>query len=151
MEQENSILDQELTVDLAAAQQLKTAAIWAKFIAIIGYVVSGLFLLVTLGSVYTLFRIGFQYSFASSRVGVSIRFGIGYLIGACVLFYLSKQLFQFSRNSKIALQEKDPIALQKAFQKLKIYFIMSSVLAIMCIVLSILVSMIFLFITNYSR
>jgi len=113
----------ELRVSNDAKGFLKEAARWAQFLSIIGFVMIGLVLIVTLIS----FAIGAES--ASSLDGafsISVGGGLGGVLGLIILliiyFFPILYMYNFSVNIKKALQIDDEDALTKGFEYLKSHY-----------------------------
>jgi uncharacterized membrane protein YjgN (DUF898 family) len=117
----------EFGIDTASRAHLSEAAKWARFLAIVGFVVCGL--IVVLGI--------FAGSFLSMMSGVSsddyrgstvLTSGLGafmavFYIGMAILFFFPYLfLFRFANHMRSALNTNDQLTLNSSFQNLKIMF-----------------------------
>ena len=110
----------ELQVDHEATVYLKEAARWAKFLAIIGFIFCGLFVLVALfagsfiaGS-YTSMGLGGRTG-AMGGAFVSIL----YIAIALLYFFPCLYTFNFARKMQVALRSNDQSQLNQSFRNLK--------------------------------
>ena len=111
----------ELQVDHESTIYLKEAARWAKFLAIIGFICIGLFVLMALfaGSIFT--------SMYSSSMGVGATGGafggaaisIVYILVALLYFFPCLYTFNFAKKMQVALASNDQAQLNQSFRNLK--------------------------------
>ena len=135
-----------LTIDPAAKSYLHDAARWAKFLAIVGFVMCALILVFGFfagsfyNEVYTSNRYeGFNPDVKVDRKAVAIGAGIWYSIIALVSFFPCLFLFQFASKMKAALLSDDQPALTSSFQNLKKTFRYVTILTIIGLVFVLLV------------
>ena len=113
----------ELSVDGASSGFLKETSRWAKFLSIVGFVMVGLMILISLsiiglGSSNALLEASLQNAGYSSPMMV----GVIYLVMAVVSIFPYLYLFQFGSRMKAALDASDQDALNSAFSNLKSCF-----------------------------
>ena len=112
-------------IDDASRSHLAEAAKWAKFLAIVGFVMCGFIVIISFfaGSVLSSFS-----RFNDYNDGRSVGSGFGILI---TLFYLGFGvlyffpclfLFRFANHMRNALNTNDQLTLNKSFQNLKVMF-----------------------------
>ena len=114
-------------IDTASRAHLSEAAKWARFLAIVGFVVCGLIVIAGI----------FAGSFLSMMSGVSddeyrgsaaLTSGLGafmavfYIAMAILFFFPYLFLFRFANQMKSALSTNDQLTLNNSFQNLKIMF-----------------------------
>jgi hypothetical protein len=114
-------------IDQSSRSHLSEAAKWAKFLAIVGFVMCGLIVVIAIfaGSFLALMSNSFNDGYGSST-----RFsgGMGafitiFYIGIAILFFLPYLfLFRFATRMKAALNTNDQLTLNTSFQNLKIMF-----------------------------
>ena len=119
MEQNTTSSLFELHVDQIAGSYLKETARWAKFLAILGFILSGLMLLAGLFA-GTLISAAFS-TFGPSRAGMM---GGGFVtilyIGiALINFFPCLYLFNFASKMQVALRSNDQELLNVSFKNLK--------------------------------
>jgi Family of unknown function (DUF5362) len=123
-------------IDQSAKAHLAEAAKWAKFLAIVGFVMCGLLVILSffIGTVFS--SMGSYSDYESSGLGVFVTvlyLGIGVLYFFPCLF-----LFRFAINMTAALNANDQLTLNRAFQNLKIMFRFVGILTIIVLSLYIL-------------
>lgn len=124
----------ELQITPAAQDFLKTAAGWAMFLSIVGFVFLAFGLLGSLailaaGSVMDTMPNG-PASMGFSGAG----FGLAMLIFMVVMFFPIFYLFKFSNTTRKAVNESNIEGITKSFSSLKNYFLWSGILTILYIV-----------------
>ena len=110
-------------IDQSSRAHLAEAAKWAKFLAIVGFVMCGLIIVLS-------FFICALFSTSMSRYGDSATFGSGfgiimtivYLSFGVLYFFPCLFLFRFANNMIVALNSNEQITLNRSFQNLKIMF-----------------------------
>lgn len=109
----------ELQIDTLTTSHLSSTAKWAKFISIVGFIVSALL------AIGAFFAGSFISAFSqSSGVGYinGGAFTIVYLIMALLFFLPNLFLFNYSGKMQQALNGNDQNALNNSFGQLKSYF-----------------------------
>src|SRR4030095_5238472 len=114
-------------IDQSSRAHLSEAAKWAKFLAIVGFVMCGLIgvLAIFAGSFLALMSNSFNDGYSSST---RLSGGMGafvaiFYIGIAILFFLPYLfLFRFATRMKTALNTNDQLTLNTSFQNLKIMF-----------------------------
>jgi hypothetical protein len=128
-----------LGIDATAKTHLSEAARWAKFLAIVGFVLIGIMILAGLfmGSIIgTMMRGvgGNEYGGAAGGIMGSFLF-IFYILIALVYFFPCLFLFHFANKMKLALASSDQDTLNSSFQNLKKMFRFLGILMIICLAL----------------
>ena len=126
-------------IDQSSRAHLAEAAKWAKFLAIVGFVMCGLIIVLS-------FFIGALFSTSMSRYGDSAAFGKGfgiimtivYLSFGVLYFFPCLFLFRFANNMIVALNSNEQITLNRSFQNLKIMFRYVGILTIIVLALYII-------------
>ena len=126
-------------IDQSSRAHLAEAAKWAKFLAIVGFVMCGLIIVLS-------FFIGTLFSTSMSRYGDSAAFGSGfgiimtivYLSFGVLYFFPCLFLFRFANNMIVALNSNEQITLNRSFQNLKIMFRYVGILTIIVLALYII-------------
>ncbi len=139
---QNSLLpDMDLKVDDPAKRDLSDAAKWSKIISIIMFVFAGIILLMGIagssqlsGSVFR--SLGKEYG-DIFRYGGTWLFVIVFIVVVviAVLYYF---LFSFSAKMKTALLTEDRAQFNGALKMLKVFFIATTVLAILSLLMNIM-------------
>jgi len=115
---------------------LNTTRKWSMFLAVIGFIALGLFIIIGLGTGT------FLTIFNSEEIGPGLP---GALIIALILllgliyFFPVYFLFQFSKHLTNAVHSLDKKEIKKAFKNLKFYFVYIGVLLIIILVLYVIV------------
>ncbi len=128
-----------LEVDADAGRHITNAGKWTKFIAIFMFIALGLGMMLLLAGSTMLERVlgsalpGFgRYS----SMGTGIFVAIIVIVGA-VFFYLFYLLYSFSQNAPAGVASEDKQLLNKGFQSLKLYFIISTSISILALLFTI--------------
>jgi hypothetical protein len=122
-----------LEVDGDAGNHITNAGKWAKFIAIVMFVACGLGLMLLLAGSAAIDKLLDATYPTIGRYGL---LGTGMLVVAgliavTIFVYLFYLLFSFSQKAPAAVASEDKELLLKGFQSLKLYFIISTSLAIL--------------------
>ena len=101
---ENNLLENELLIDSVSQFHLKETAMWAKFLAIAGFIIS---ILIAIGAVFaeTMFTKLTAGMPGGSKGGMMTGgvIMVMYLLIAAVAFFMSLFLFRFGVKMKVAL------------------------------------------------
>jgi hypothetical protein len=120
----------ELQVDHESSDFLKETARWGKFLAIVGFVGSGLCVLTAIfaGS----FIASFYGSIGAAGVGsgVGAVFSVMLIIVALLWFFPCLYLYNFSSKMQAALRSNDQVQLNQSFRNLKAYYRFVGILTI---------------------
>jgi len=120
----------ELQVDHEATIYLKEAARWAKFLAIIGFIFCGLFVLCGLfagsfiASMYS--RIG---AAQGAAIGGAI-YSVYFIVMALLYFFPCLYTFNFAQKMQLALRSNDQSQLNQSFRNLKACYRFMGILTI---------------------
>ncbi|MBC7867400.1 MAG: hypothetical protein H7X88_07690 [Gloeobacteraceae cyanobacterium ES-bin-316] len=120
MENNQNLISSDLQVDSIAYTHLNETARWSYFLGIVGFVVSGLYVIIAI----------FAGTFMSQSAGIgSMRNIIGtvgmtifYLLFASLGFAVSLFMLRFAKKMKFALQNYDQESLNTAFKNLKLVY-----------------------------
>ncbi|MCL7753134.1 DUF5362 family protein [Polaribacter sp. Z022] len=127
---------EQLTLTKASKNFLRETARWAKFLAIIGFILIGLML------VFAMFATTIFDMAAKMQPGVPEYLGltmtIVYLVLAIIYFFPVYYLLQFSVKMKKALTSKNDETLAKAFEMIKSHYKFLGVFTIITISLYVL-------------
>ncbi len=139
MEENKSLLNNDIVIDSVVLAHLKEAAGWAKFLGIAGFVMSGLVAIMGIGFGTFLSQIFTRYSYAAEGMGAIGGFMmVFYLIIAIVVFLVSRYLYLFAVKAITAVNSSDQEAVTAAFLNLKIYFRFVGVLTIIWLCFAVL-------------
>lgn len=121
MDNSQNLLSGELQVDTVAYTHLKETARWARFLGIIGFVISVLIALMAIfaGSIFS----STMSQFGSSTAALGTTFiTVLYIIIAVVYFFLSLYLYRFAVKMKIALESSDQENFGDSLMNLKMVY-----------------------------
>lgn len=130
---------ENLVIDWRSKEFLKETAKWTKFLAILGFVGIGL---MVLGSLVMLFAPSSLMSNGDFPFGGKIFMMLLYLAFAVLYYFPISYLYQFSENTKKAIENNDNNAIRDAFEFLKSHYKFIGILTI--ILLSFYAIMIFI-------
>jgi len=115
----------ELHIDAPSSAYLSESAKWAKFLAILGFIVCGLIVLASFfaGSVLSaaFSRYGTEGGSAISGVGGAF-VTILYILIALLYFFPCLYLFRFATKMQLAIRNNDQEQLNNSFKNLKSWF-----------------------------
>jgi hypothetical protein len=116
----------ELQVDHQASAYLGDTARWAKFMAIVGFIMCGLIVLIAIfaGSIFaTVFSRFGSESGASGMSGLgsagAVAISIVYILIALLYFFPCLYLYNFASKMQTALRSNDQEQLNQSFKNLK--------------------------------
>lgn len=142
MESNQNLLNNDLQVETDAYTSLRETGIWARFLGILGMIVSTFVVLAGFVVGPMLSRMGDMAQqnplFMLGSVGITIF----YLALGALGFFISWQCYKFGTNSKNAIQTGDNQSLTASFYNLKLLFRVQGIIAILYI-LFIIVAIIF--------
>jgi hypothetical protein len=126
----------ELQVDHEASIYLKEAARWAKFLAILGFIWCGVFILIgfSAGSIRTFTT--YKNVETEYETGYRAGYTIVYIIMALLYFFPCLYTFNFAAKVQNALRNNDQHLLNQSFRNLKASYRFLGILAIigLCLV-----------------
>ena len=116
-----------LAIDPNSKTHLAEAARWARFLAIVGFVMCALIIVIGVfaGSFFSLFMRSSTYNtgFDSAMTsGLGTMMLVLYIFIAVIYFFPCLFLFRFANHMKTALASNDQSILNTSFQNLKIMF-----------------------------
>ena len=118
---------ENLVIDWRSKEFLKETAKWTKFLAILGFVGIGL---MVLGSLVMLFAPSSLMSNGDFPFGGKIFMMLLYLSFAVLYYFPISYLYQFSENTKKAIENNDNNAVRDAFEFLKSHYKFMGILTI---------------------
>ncbi len=125
MEANQNLLSSELRIEPSTQVHLKEAAMWGRFLGIVGIVLSVLIAIFGLfaGAILSNFRKGFGggYGGADMAAGAGV-ITVIYLVIAVVYFLMSLYLYRFGAKMKMALLTTDQASLDSSFHHLKLVY-----------------------------
>src|SRR6266516_3400318 len=124
MEQDQSSSLFGLSIDSAAKSHLSDAARWAKFLAIMGFIVCGCIVIIGIfaGSIFENLSSryeGFDRNGQINTRGLGAIAAVVYILIALLYFFPCLFLFNFASRMKTALLSNDQDKLNSSFQNLK--------------------------------
>ena len=127
MESNQNLLSADLQVDAAAHTHLKEVAMWAKLLAIVGFILSVLLGLAALfaGALMETLSGGL-----TDFSGLGFMVSIIYLIIAAIYFALSLFMFRFSTKMKRALETADQENFNVSLYNLKLVYRITGIIVI---------------------
>jgi hypothetical protein len=140
-----------ITIDPVGKGHLAEAAKWANFLAILGFIFLGLFVVMAIfGGTFlaTTFGRNSRYNSdfgAESPSGFAIALIAYYLVVALLAFFAYLFLYRFAVNMKMALRTNSQDLLNRSFQNLKImyrYIAILTIIGLSFCVLAILIGII---------
>ncbi len=129
-----------LTVDQSGKAHLAEAARWARFLAIVGFVVCALVVLIGVFFSSFLGVLSNRYGGDNPYGAVSFTPGMGavmafyYIVIALIYFFPCLFLFRFATKMKVALASNDQETLNTSFQNLKATFRYMGIVTIVMLV-----------------
>ncbi|MEO7308309.1 MAG: DUF5362 family protein [Ferruginibacter sp.] len=131
MESNQNLLSTELQIDSIAHAHLSETAKWANFLSIVGFVLSGILVIVALfmGTILGKLMNNSYGSSGASFVGAGF-ITIIYLIIAALYFFMSLFLYRFASKMKVALYAGDQENLNNSFLNLKNLYKLMGILTI---------------------
>ena len=118
---------ENLIIDWRSKEFLKETAKWTKFLAILGFVGIGL---MVLGSLVMIFVPSSLMSNGDFPFGGKIFMMLLYLAFAVLYYFPISYLYQFSENTKKAIENNDNNAIRDAFEFLKSHYKFMGILTI---------------------
>ena len=118
---------ENLIIDWRSKEFLKETAKWTKFLAILGFVGIGF---MVLGSLVMLFAPSSLMSNGDFPFGGKIFMMLLYLAFAVLYYFPISYLYQFSENTKKAIENNDNNAIRDAFEFLKSHYKFIGILTI---------------------
>ena len=128
-----------INVDQAGKSHLADTAKWAKFLAVFGFIICGLIIIIGIffGSFFSMLTSQYgsnPYSEMPEASGLTSMMGsamaIFYIIIALIYFFPCLYLFRFATKMKTALASNDQVLLNASFQNLKAAFRFVGILTI---------------------
>ncbi|HYV93868.1 MAG TPA: DUF5362 family protein [Chitinophagales bacterium] len=122
--------DGKLEVDVTNAAYLSETARWAKFLAILGFVMCGIIILVGLfaSSLFTKYSTLTGSSFQMAGMGIMLT--VIYVLLGVIYFFPCYYLFNFAQKMKLALRMRDQVTLSESFRNIKSCFKFMGILMI---------------------
>ena len=119
-----------VSIDSPTRTALLEASKWAKFLAIVGFVMVGLATVIGVG--------GLLFTGVSGLDGgamLSIGMAVAYLIMIAIYFFPLLYMFRFSKQIRIGVENDNQDAVNSAFVNLKSYFKFLGILILILLIL----------------
>ena len=125
METNENLLNNDLQIDSIAYTHLKETAMWARFLGIVGFVLSALLVIVAIFAgafIGKMMQVSpYNNGGAAATLGAGF-FTVLYLIIAAIAFVMSLLIYRFGTRTRNALLTTDQASLNAGFGSLKIVF-----------------------------
>lgn len=136
----DQLKDTHLQIDSETGMHITAAGKWARFIAIVAFCCCGLALIVALAGAAFFERAFSQFlpvasGFAGLGTGL---FMLMILLIIGVMVYVYYLLYNFGQKAPVAVEQGDTPLMEKSLQSLKIYFIISTVLSMLGLLLTLM-------------
>lgn len=126
--------DESLNFETKTKNTLAEIAKWGKFVGIVGFVLCGILLLVSVAVVFLGGEIGKQLTAMGQPAGaVNSTTGIVYAVIAVLYYFPAKHLYDFSVYMKQAVQYNDQESIDYSFDRLRAFFKFIGIVAIIAI------------------
>jgi Family of unknown function (DUF5362) len=114
---------------------LNETGMWARFLAITGFVFSGLIVLLALFASTMLESMMGSSSYSGMGASEALTIAVVYIILAVIVFFMSLFLFRFGKGMKLAISQNDQEVLAKSFLNLKLYHRIAGILTVIYLVI----------------
>jgi hypothetical protein len=109
----------ELQVDHESSSYLRETTRWGKFLAIVGFVLCGLLVLVALFAGSFMAASFGRLGSGGAGAGLGAFVSVLYIIVALVMFFPNLYLYNFASKMQVALRNNDQAQLNQSFRNLK--------------------------------
>ena len=133
---ETPLENKKIEIEQETIKHLNTTRKWAMFLAIIGFIILGLIVIV--GLIAGTFLTAFNSGGKDLGIPESLMF-VPILLLAVIYFFPVLFLFRFSKHTSHAVQTLDKLEFHKAIKNLKSFFVYIGVLIIIILSLYIVV------------
>lgn len=133
---ETPLENKKIEIEQETIKHLNTTRKWAMFLAIIGFIILGL--IVIIGLIAGTFLTAFNSGGKDLGIPESLMF-VPILLLAVIYFFPVLFLFRFSKHTSHAVQTLDKLEFHKAIKNLKSFFVYIGVLIIIILSLYIVV------------
>jgi hypothetical protein len=132
-----------IALNFEAQSYLREAGKWAVFLGILGFIGSGLILVLALFA-STILALMAQYQPSPYLAGISSAVSFVYVLIAVFNFFFALYLYQFGSRIKKAILYQDTVEINKAFEKLKSFFKLWGITTIVIMAIYALIIIIFI-------
>ena len=133
---ETPLENKKIEIEQETIKHLNTTRKWAMFLAIIGFIILGLIIII--GLIAGTFLTAFNSGGKDLGIPESLMF-VPILLLAVIYFFPVLFLFRFSKHTSHAVQTLDKLEFHKAIKNLKSFFVYIGVLIIIILSLYIVV------------
>ena len=140
--EQNDLLSNDLQINSIAENHLTEIAKWGKFLAIVGFIFSGIMVIIAFAVGRNMEKLSGNNS--AYNAGVSAGVTIFYLIIAVLMFFPFLFLYKFSVKMQQALRSISQEAFEMSFQNLKTMFKFQGILAIIVLIIWVLALLVIL-------
>ena len=133
---ETPLENKKIEIEQKTIKHLNTTRKWAMFLAIIGFIILGLIIII--GLIAGTFLTAFNSGGKDLGIPESLMF-VPILLLAVIYFFPVLFLFRFSKHTSHAVQTLDKLEFHKAIKNLKSFFVYIGVLIIIILSLYIVV------------
>jgi hypothetical protein len=133
---ETPLENRKIEIEQETIKHLNTTRKWAMFLAIIGFIILGLIIII--GLIAGTFLTAFNSGGKDLGIPESLMF-VPILLLAVIYFFPVLFLFRFSKHTSHAVQTLDKLEFHKAIKNLKSFFVYIGVLIIIILSLYIVV------------
>jgi hypothetical protein len=133
---EANLENKKIEIEQETIKHLNTTRKWAMFLAIIGFIILGLIIII--GLIAGTFLTAFNSGGKDLGIPESLMF-VPILLLAVIYFFPVLFLFRFSKHTSHAVQTLDKLEFHKAIKNLKSFFVYIGVLIIIILSLYIVV------------
>jgi magnesium-transporting ATPase (P-type) len=152
MSEPENLLSTDLQVDAGIQEHLLQTARWAKFLGIVGFIFSGLLLVISL---FAFLSVGNQasneYAYSKSTAVNSLTSLLFLLAITVVWFFASLYIFRFATNMKSAIQNTDQLAFNESFSNLSKNYKFMGIVTIIYLSLMLLAFLASIFLLSFRR
>lgn len=135
MENNENLLTVDLQVDSISFAHLHETARWAKFLAIVGFIIAGFLLLAAIFAGSLLGKMsGAGLSSSQSVIGAGFLSAI-YIVIAVIYFVMCLFLYRFAAKMQIALQSTDQENFNLSLHNLKLVYRITGIIVIVYLAL----------------
>jgi hypothetical protein len=133
---ENNLESRKIELEQDTLIFLNTTRKWSMFLAILGFIMLGIILII--GLITGTFLSAFSSTDSVTGVPDTLILAL-FLFTGLVNFFPVYFLFQFSRHTATAVQNLDKHEMRKAFRNLKFHYICTGIIVILILVIYVIV------------
>jgi hypothetical protein len=130
MDNNQSLLANDMMIDSVSFNHLKETAMWAKIMAVIGLILGVVIIIAAILAGAYLGQVNNRYNGGVAVPGLGGMVGVVYGLIGVVYFFCSLFHLRFAVKMKEALLNNDQHTLNLSFQNLKVYYRITGILTI---------------------